>query len=403
MLRLLKANIFQAVLLVAVAFSQPAHAAYRVLYTFACGSDGCGPNGPLILDHKGNLYGATIGGGAYGYGTVFRLARDGTETVLYSFKAGDDGAYPSGGVVLDSAGSLYGTTSSGGGTGCGSYGCGTVYKLAPDGTETVLHVFTDVPDGANPDGGVVIDKKGNLFGTTSSGGTGTNCEGSCGTVYKLAPNGTETVLYAFQGGSDGGNPYAGLIMDKAGNLYGTTTYSGSSDCISGCGVVFKVSPDGAETVLLAFDFTDGSYPYAGVTMDKSGNLYGTTGWGGDTGLGTVFRLARDGTVTVLHAFPETPHDGANPYAGVIFDGQDNLYGTTIQGGRVCGNYGSSCGTVFELAPDGSEIVLHAFRIRKGDGIEPDAGLSKDANGNLYGTTSSTTWHRGGGTIFELTK
>lgn len=403
MFRFLNSTICQAALLGLVVLSPSAYAKYKVLYTFACGSDGCAPEAPLIFDGAGNLYGTTVGGGAHGYGTVFRLAPHGAESVLYSFKAGADGASPYAGVVMDEAGNLYGTTSVGGGSGCGGQGCGTVFKIAPDGSETVLHAFADVPDGANPSGGVVLDRKGNLYGTTVSGGTGTSCYVSCGTVFKLAPDGTETVLYSFQGGSDGGTPYASPIIDKAGNLYGTTIYAGSGNCISGCGVVFKVAPDGTETVLHAFDFSDGSYSYAPVIMDKSGNLYGTTGWGGPSGLGTAFKLAPDGTTTVLHAFPDSANDGQNPYAGLAFDGRGNLYGTTTQGGKICGNYGSSCGTIFKIGQDGTETIVHALKKGHGDGIVPYAGLAVDRTGNLFGTTSTTTWYRAGGTVFEVTQ
>jgi uncharacterized repeat protein (TIGR03803 family) len=260
----------------------------------------------------------------------------------------------------------------------------------------VLHAFAGGNDGSTPTAGLVRDKSGNLYGTTFSGGS----QASSGTVYKLARDGTETVLYAFQGGSDGGNPYAGLIMDKAGNLYGTTEYSGSGNCISGCGVVFKVAPGGTETVLHAFDYSDGSYPVAGVIMDKAGNLYGTTACGGSVE-GTAFKLARDGTETVLHNFTDRP-DGANPYGSLVMDKSGNLYGTTFQGGEECGNYGSSCGAVFKIAPDGTETVIHAFHKLKGDGILPFAGLITDGKGNLYGTTTALTWQSATGTIFELT-
>lgn len=402
MFRLSGSKVILTVAFAAVVLSPAAHAKYTVLYTFACGGDGCGPEDAPVFDSAGNLYGTTASGGTYGYGTVFKLSPDGAETVLYSFKGGNDGAYPYGGVILDKAGNLFGTTNAGGGNGACNNGCGTVFKLAPDGSESVLHGFAGGSDGSAPTAGVVADSSGNLYGTTDAGG-GNGCYGGCGTVFKLAHDGNETVLYAFQGASDGGNPYAGLIIDKAGNLYGTTTYAGSGNCVAGCGVIFKVTPGGTETVLHAFDFEDGSYPYSGVTMDRSGNLYGATAWGGPSGLGTVVKLARGGTVTVLHAFPDAPSDGANPYGSVVFDRKGNLYGTTNSGGRICGDYGSSCGTVFKLAPDGTETILRAFRKKKGDGILPYAGLTQDAKGNLYGTTSRRSWNRGGGTVFELTK
>ena len=373
-----------------------------MLYTFKGGSDGSEPYAGLLMDKTGNLYGTTFAGGAHGYGTVFKLAKGGSETILYSFGGGNDGAYPEAGVILDASGNLYGTTADGGSLdGCQGEGCGTIFKVAPDGTESVVHAFAGGKDGSTPTAGLVADRSGNLYGTTYSGGSTANCDyqTGCGTVYKLAPDGTETVLYAFHGGSDGGNPFAGLIIDAAGNLYGTTQYAGSGNCVSGCGVVFRVAPDGSETVLHAFDYSDGAYPAGGVVMDKAGNLYGTTGWG--YVVGNVYRLSPDGTLTVLHSFTDVP-DGANPYDRLAMDGSGNLYGTTQAGGKRCGNYGSSCGVIFEIAPGGTETVLHAFRKKKGDGILPLAGLIRDRKGNLYGTTTALTWHSATGTIFKLT-
>lgn len=378
-----------------------APAAFRVLYTFKGGSDGSGPAGSLILDATGNLYGTTVGGGtgcsSGGCGTVFRLAPDGTETVLYSFAGGTDGAYPEAGLISDSSGNFYGTTSGGGNGGCYNEGCGTVFKLAPDGTETVLHVFAGGSDGSAPVAGVIMDKSGNLYGTTVSGGTGAS-----GTVYKLAPDGTESVLYAFQGENDGSNPYAGLVMDKSGNLYGTTQYGGTGGIVS-AGTVFEVTPKGQEKVLWNFcsldSCDDGEFPLAGLIRDKAGNLFGTAAWGGP--IGTAFELAPDDTFTKLHGFSDVP-DGANPDGELVMDSSGNLYGTTNSGGKTCGNYGSSCGIVFKISPDGTETVLHRFRRKKGDGILPLAGLVRAASGNLYGTTSTLTWHKPGGTIFEIT-
>src|SRR5215469_2122652 len=280
-----------------------ANAAFHVRYTFTGGSDGSGPSSSLIFDNAGNLYGTTQGGGANRNGTVFKLTPSGTETVLYSFKGGNDGADPFGGVIADKAGNLYGTTYSGG----GNAGCGIVFKLAPDGTESVLHVFGSGRDGCNPWAGVVMDAAGNLYGTTVSGG-GTGCSPyGCGTVFKIATDGTETVLHAFADVPDGANPYSPLLMDKAGNLYGTTEYGGTNLPAGSVGTVFKIAPDGTESVLHAFDYTDGSYPTAGLIMDKAGNLFGTTAWGSI--IGAVFKLAPDGTETVLHTFTDVP-DGA---------------------------------------------------------------------------------------------
>jgi uncharacterized repeat protein (TIGR03803 family) len=227
------------------------------------------------------------------------------ETVLYSFKGGSDGSNPAAGLIVDSSGNLYGTTfNGGGGSGCGSdFGCGTAFKLAPDGTETVLHAFTGGSDGGLPEAGLIADGSSNLYGTAYQGGAS-----NLGVVFKLAPDGTETVLYSFKGGGDGGVPAGTLIADSSGNLYGTTSEGGGSGCFgNGCGTVFKLAPDGTETVLHAFTGgSDGAHPNVALIADGAGNLYGTTGGGGITlcyeGCGTVFKLAPDGTETVLHAF-----------------------------------------------------------------------------------------------------
>ena len=262
--------------------------AYTVLYTFTGGGDGGDSLAPLIKDKDGNLYGTTWAG--CGYGTVFKLALDGTETVLHCFSSGEDGASPSGTLIRDKKGDLYGTTWTGGGTGCNGVGCGTVFKyVAKDNGELPIYTFTGGADGGNPDGGVIMDSAGNLYGTTAAGGAH-----NFGVVFKLAPDGTETVLHSFAGGSDGYYSTAGLIMDAAGNLYGNTQVGGTYNA----GVVFKVTPAGKETVLYTFTGgSDGDAPYnAPLIMDAAGNLYGTTLTGGlsgcvfDQGCGGVFKI-----------------------------------------------------------------------------------------------------------------
>jgi uncharacterized repeat protein (TIGR03803 family) len=371
-----------------------------VIHVFTGGSDGANPSG-LMEDAAGNLYGTTGEGGSYvcfGGGTVFKIAPDGTKTLLYAFAGGSDGCLPAGNLIEDKAGDFYGTTIYGGGAGCQyGIGCGTVFKLAPDGTETVLYAFTGGSDGAYANAGVIEDAAGNLYGTSEQGGnTGGHCTANgntgCGVVFKISPKGKETTLYAFQGGTDGNVPFSGLIEDESGNLYGTTLWGGHHGCTYGCGTIFKLAPDGTETVLHAFIHgTDGAEPGAGVIRDASGNLYGTTPSGGPYNKGTVFRLAPDGTETVLHAFAGGT-DGAHSWARVIRDKSGNVYGTTADGGA---NHG---GTLFKLAPDGTDTILYAFG--RHSGKQPLIGVIRETHGNLYGGTSIGP-NQAYGTVFRL--
>jgi uncharacterized repeat protein (TIGR03803 family) len=341
-----------------------------VLHSFAAdGTDGFNPYAGLTLDAKGNLYGATFAGGPSKAGTVFKVTPAGTETVLYSFTGAADGAVPYfSTLVRDKAGNFYGTTFLG-----GANGDGTVFKLAPDGTETVLHSFNvDGIDGYNPYPGLAIDKAGNLYGTTYRGGTS-----DLGTVFKVDPSGTETVLYSFAGGTDGCFPYSsGVTIGKKGVLYGTTFSCGAN----GLGTVFKLTPSGTETVLHSFpsDGTDGATPLGSLAIDKTGNIFGTTNVGGAHGNGTVFKLTPAGTETVIHSFAADGIDGFNPQGGVILDKAGNLYGTTYWGGV------GSVGTAFRLTPSGTEALLHSFG--GAEGANPRAGLVLGKKGILYGTT-----------------
>jgi len=369
----------------------------NTLYAFTGGVDGGKPYAGVIRDAKGNLYGTTSTGGAYGYGTVFEVTPAGTYTVLYSFLGSPDGAHPYGALVRDSKGNLFGTTPEGGIAGgvCNA-NCGTVFELVRTGktyTEKVLYAFAGGADGANPYAGLVRDSKGNLYGTTVAYGS-SNCV--CGTVFKLSPDGTMTTLYQFGGGTDGANPYGVLARDAKGNLYGTTEWGGDLGCTPiGCGTVFEVSATGAEKVLHSFTGEDGAEPFAGLVRDAKGNLYGTATWGGTYGTyGTVFELTKKGTFTVLHNFAGgDPGDGINPNASLVRDKQGNLYGTTFGGGY---NYG----TVFEVTPTGSETVLYGF-IARADGSSPYGSLVLDGQGNLYGTAEQGGDY-GYGTVFKLT-
>jgi uncharacterized repeat protein (TIGR03803 family) len=379
----------------------------------------------LIMDKEGNLYGTTEFGGTNNQGTVFELSPtpDGgwNESVLHSFDpavgvtGGTDGAQPHAALVLDSAGNLYGTTSFGGGSSskC-THGCGTVFKLdSGSWSETVLYTFTGGSDGGEPYARLVFDAQGNLYGTTLIGGTKGH-----GTVFELVnSSGTysEKVLYSFtNSGGDGAQPYAGVTFDAAGkNLYGAT-YSGGT---FGNGTIFELAPGPngwAKSVLYSFTGKrDGKGPMGNVILDAAGNLYGTTFQGGFTGsYGTVFELQPQPKggwgVLILHEFFDKP--AANPMAGLVFDAAGNLYGTTTLGASgVSAPCGGGCGTLFKLTAnsDGSfrYSVLHSFGKEvpeQGlDGFKPSGDLILDQSGNLWGTTQSGG-AQGAGTVFQIT-
>jgi len=383
--------------LAAVAATRTQAQTFTVLHSFAGPpTDGAFSAAGLVMDAAGNLYGTTAFGGSgtcialgmRGCGTVFKLDPSGNETVLHQFSGGD-GAIPAAGLLMDAAGNLYGTTVEGGGAGfCGNFGCGTVFKLDPSGHETVLHGFTGGSDGGNPTGGLIMDSTGNLYGTAGFGGTF-----GAGVVFRVDTLGNERVLHNFTGG-DGREPSAALIMDAAGNLYTTAFRGGAADF----GTVVKFDSSGNSMVLHVFTGgSDGGHPAAGLIIDSAGNLYGTTESGGTGGFGTVFKLDPLGNLTVLHAFTGGS-DGGNqaqegiPGAGLIMDAGGNLYGTTSDGG--------SAGTVFKLDTSRNEIVLHNFT-GGAEGANPLAGLIIDSTGNLYGTASGGG-ASGRGTVFKLT-
>ncbi|HEX4158449.1 MAG TPA: choice-of-anchor tandem repeat GloVer-containing protein [Rhizomicrobium sp.] len=387
----------------------PAYGGEKILHSFDGGSDGNEPYGGLIADNAGNLYGTTLYGGGsgcggMGCGTVFKVSPKGRETVLHAFKAGDDGSWPVGTLLADGSGNLFGTTARGGGTGCSGTGCGTVFKLAPDGTETVLYAFQGGSDGQNPWGGVIADGAGNLYGLTVYGGNfnGSECADlGCGTLYELQPEGGKLALYTFQAGEDGAFPGGAVITDAAGNLYGTTSRGGESDCSGGCGTVFKWTPGGSETVLHAFQANgDGDGPISGLIADAAGNLYGTTPSGGAAGWGTVFKVTTGGQETVLYSF-QAGADGADPQAGLVMDDKGNLYGTSYAGGANACNYGGykGCGTVFELNRKGVETVLYSFS--NAQGTNPVGGLILRAHHAVFGTTSRGGPEKHDGVVFKL--
>ncbi|MGO4884336.1 MAG: choice-of-anchor tandem repeat GloVer-containing protein [Bryobacteraceae bacterium] len=350
-----------------------------VLYTFG---GGCDPTGGVTLDSSGNLYGVTKRCGADGQGVLYKLTPSGTETVLYSFN-GKSGIHP-GGVVLDAAGNIYGMTQDGG-PGKG----GAVYELNTDGNFSGLYVFasTASADGEHPNAGLALDSAGNIYGTTTAGGIANQ-----GVIFEVSATGQESVLYGFPGAPGGSYPDAGVTLDSAGNLYGTT-YNGGT---TGSGVVYKLDPAGNETVLYSFPGgAGGANPYAGVTLDARGNIYGTTLSGGASNMGAAYKLDLTGNATVLHSFGG-PGDGSLPYAGATLDAAGNIYGTTFRGGTF-GN-----GAIFELDPAGNETILHSFNCYP-DGCWPYGGVTLDAAGNLHGTTFTGGLENGnnGGTVWEF--
>lgn len=359
---------------------------YGVLYSFKCGTDGAAPADGLVSDSLGNLYGTASLGGATGNGNVFELRPDGRETVLHSFAGSPtDGAAPDGNLIRDAAGNLYGVTQNG-----GAYREGSVFEVALGGEETMLYSFTGGLDGAASIGGMVRDLAGNLYGVTYAGGTNQQ-----GVLFKLSPSGLETVLHNFAGGSsDGAYPDGGLIRDAAGDLYGTTSRGGSGNF----GTVFLITPAGSEILLHSFAGSpgDGSLPGGGhLLRDAKGNLYSGAYDGGTFGEGMVFKLNSAGKEAALYNFAG-PEQGAFPNEGLVEDRTGDLYGTTDQGGDLqCG-----CGLLFELTQSGEEFALHRFTGGPADGANPNGDLIRDSGGNLYGTTSSGG-DLDCGTVFKL--
>jgi uncharacterized repeat protein (TIGR03803 family) len=401
------------VVILAIAALTPgawAQSTYKTLHKFSGGADGNVPSG-VIFDRAGNLYGTTSLGGALGYGVVFELMPNSngtwTESVLYQFMGGHDGAYPSSSLIFDGAGNLYGATEGGGDPDhCivrSLDGCGVIFELTPNSngtwTESALYQFTGGNDGAFPTASLIFDGTGNLYGTTSQGGAK-----FLGAVFKLSPSTggwTESVLRSF--GRMGAFPGI-LIFDAAGNLYGTSAGLGYP------GSAFQLTPTstGGWTYHVLHYFTggnDGSTPNGGLIFDSTGNLYGTTGSGGAFGYGNVFKLTphTNGSWTehVLHQFPGGKQ-GAQPAAGLTHDAAGNLYGTTDYGGNPS-NCSSGCGVAFELTPNSNggwkETVLQTFVDHPG--AHPGAALVLDTAGNLYGTSvgdGTTTF----GSVFEIT-
>ena len=383
----------------------------KVLHSFGQGTDGRFPYGSLILDASGNVYGTASGGGSLAAGVAYELSprSNGTwsETILHNFRGGSDGSSPQAGLVFDAAGNLYGTTTAGGG-----HSAGTAFEMSPrqggGWTESVIHNFGSGTDGINPAfSALVLDSTGNLYGTTAQGGMH-----SFGTAFVVTPRQgggwTETVLHAFNAdGLDGFTPETGLTFDAHGNLYGTTLQGGGHNR----GTFFELSPQQGggwkETVQHSFQSmlqvgVDGTTPLTTLILDSAGNIYGTTSSGGANGFGTVFEFV-PGTITafteyILYSFNFNGTDGINPQAGMILAANGNLYGTAAGGGS------KSAGAVFQLMPQQGggwlESIAYNFNFNGRDGALSTAGLISDVAGNFYGVTTE-----GGGddtgTAFQL--
>jgi len=346
--------------------------------------DGGGPNA-LFSDSSGDLYGTTAYGGRTGNGTIFRLDTSGHESILYNFKGQPDGSDPQA-LVRDAAGNLYGVDRVG-----GKFNAGTVFRLAAAGKESSIYTFTGQTDGLNPSS-LIQGPTHELIGTTVWGGAA-----GLGSVFIVTPSGKETVLYSFQGGSDGIYPFSSVVRDPDGNLYGTTAYGGTGNGAAcnprfGCGTAYKISKDGTETILYNFGSTsnDGVVPFAGLVRDENGNLFGTTSSGGAGQIcgeiyacGTVFRLSppksKNGkwTETILYSFTGGS-DGGDP-GNILRDSSGNINGTTATGGT------HGFGTLFRLGQDGKKIVLYNFTGIHDGGV-PLGALVQNSAGEFYGAT-----------------
>src|SRR5271163_77104 len=368
--------LFCAVALMLIAIPHVQAQSFSVVHNFTGGTDGANPLNGLVMDATGNLYGATSAG-ASGHGLVYKISSSGTKTQLHAFTGGKDGSSPQGFLILDAAGNLYGTTEAG-----GAHNEGTVFKIAGT-TETVLYSFGVHPDGAKPVAGLAIDAAGNLYGTTSAGGKNNN-----GTVFELSPPSTqggtwtESLLYSFGTGTDGTIPVGSVSLDGSGNVYGTTSAGGDY----GFGRVFELTPGTEWTETAIHDFQngdDGAVPYAGLIAGQSGSFYGAATEGGNNGGGTIFELTPlngGWNFSVVYSVPGWGISGS--FRNVVLDSSSgNLYGTT----HCDGDYNS--GTVYELTPSGGTwdyTLLYTFTGGE-DGLYSFSNLVLN-QGKLYGTT-----------------
>jgi uncharacterized repeat protein (TIGR03803 family) len=391
----LESRLFSCALgLAALAIPQAQAQTFNVIYNFTGGNDGGIPLAGLVIDTAGNLYGTTSTGGSSGGGTVFKVSASGQETVLYNFTGGSDGGNPQASLLRTSAGKIYGTTSAG-----GAHGYGAVFEVGENGGhEKVVYSFTGGADGANPESSLIIDSAGKLYGTTFAGGAYGG-----GTVFAVTQSGQETVLHSFGQGTDGANPVAAVTFGPSGKeLFGTTSVGGTD----GDGTVFQLAQSKAgwkETVIYNFTLqSDGGNPYAGVIFDASGNLYGAAtngGAGGSNGGGTVFEMSHPSgkwEFTLLYALPGWGISGS--FRDLLMDASGNIWATT----HCDGIY--SNGTVYELTPGATPWTytsLYVFPASGSDGFYVFSNLVFDKSGNLYGT-ASVGGEYGSGVVFKVT-
>jgi len=354
---------------------------YTDLYNFD-NTHGADPQAILAQGRDGNLYGTTYNGGTKGTGEVFQITPSGSLTVLHNFDGGINGGYPQSGLTLGTGGNFYGTTYYGG---ANEY-CGTIFKITPRGNLTTLYSFTGGNDGEQPFAPPIQGTDGSFYGTANR----VNC-GGCGTVYKITPSGTLSLLGVL------GESQAPLLQATDGNFYGTTYDDGGNECglygcgeafnecgLYGCGEAFKVTPKGALTTIYSFDITHGAEPDAPLIQGNDGNFYGTAYAGGSHDRGVVFELTPSGAVTVLHNFGDLPHDGYGPQAGLVQATDGNFYGVTYSGGT--GGCSGGCGVIFQITAAGDYSILYNFDGAHGE--YPTSTPMQHTNGKIYGLASA---------------
>jgi len=361
------------------------------------GTNGANPYGTLALGSDGNFYGTSQFGGAGGQGTVFKITPGGAQTVLYNFCAGtpqcdSNGDQPFAGLIQGTDGIFYGGT------------LGAVFSITTSGDLSTLYTFCSLPECADGIGlydALVQGTDGNFYGATEGGGAVSTyeCEGGCGTVFKITPGGTLTTLYSFHG-TDGYQPNGGLVQWTDGNFYGTTRNGGAHQS----GTVFKITPTGALTLLHSFTGADGYSPNGALTLGTDGNFYGTTQVGGQFNGGAIFKITPSGTFTLLRSFNSSNGGGYGPFAGLVQASDGNFYGAAFYGGTGVANCPLlyMCGTIFRFTPAGKLTTIYNFCAESGcpEGGGPFGALVQGAGGSLYGSTvlgGST----GNGTVFEV--